>query len=113
MTLPAKCKRLSVYVGGHYQINGLPLHEAIVMQAKKDGLAGVTVFTGLMSFGHLKMLEGGRLQGDKLSGDLPVMVQLIEAPEKIAAFLPFVQETLGKRGLVTLEDIDILHQGGA
>jgi PII-like signaling protein len=110
MSLPEKCQRLSIYVGGQYRHNGLPLFEAVVMEAKSTGLAGVTVFKGLMSFGHLRALEGERLQGDKFSDELPVMIQIIDAPEKIAGFVPKMKEILGVHGISTLEDVSIVHQ---
>jgi len=110
MSLPETCKRLSVYIGGHNRTNGLPMYEAVVMHAKQQGLSGVTVFTGLMSFGHLKLLEGERLDGDKLSDERPVLVQIVESEEKINELLPEVKRVLGTHGLVTVEDVQVVHQ---
>ncbi|MBI1215754.1 MAG: DUF190 domain-containing protein [Alphaproteobacteria bacterium] len=107
--LPQKCKRMNIYVGGHNRHNGLPLYEAIVMSAKRAELAGLTVFSGLMSYGHLKLLEGARLEGEKLSNEQPVLIQIIEDAEKLQSFMPEVLKILGTHGLVTLEDVEVLH----
>ncbi len=41
------------------------------------------------------------------SSDLPVVIQIVDDPHRIQAFLPVIDDMLGD-GLVTLEDVDVL-----
>jgi hypothetical protein len=49
ITGPAR--RIRVYIGESDRSKGMPLYHAIVLQAKKLGLAGATVYKGVESFG--------------------------------------------------------------
>ena len=85
---------------------GRPLYEAIVLEAKRQGLAGATVFKGFMGFGaHSRIHTAKVLQ---LSEDLPVMIEIVDTDEKIRAFLP-VLEGMVKEGLVTLEKVEVIR----
>lgn len=87
-------------------MGGRPLYEAIVLEAKRQGLAGATVFKGFMGFGaHSRIHTAKVLQ---LSEDLPVMIEIVDTEEKIRAFLP-VLEGMVKEGLVTLEKVEVIR----
>jgi PII-like signaling protein len=40
------------------------------------------------------------------------VIDIVDAREKIDAFLPLVEEMVG-HGLVTLEDVEVIHYGAA
>lgn len=42
---------LKIYVGESDKVHGRPMFEEIVFEARKAGMAGATVFKGIMSFG--------------------------------------------------------------
>jgi PII-like signaling protein len=42
----------------------------------------------------------------RLSADLPIIIEIVDAREKIEAFLPFIEEAVPE-GLATLEKVDI------
>jgi hypothetical protein len=46
----------------------------------------------------------------RLSEDLPVAVEIIDSEQKIAAFLPLLDEMM-KGGLVSLSEVRILRYG--
>ncbi|GAA6744321.1 DUF190 domain-containing protein [Thermus antranikianii] len=106
MKLEGEAKLLRVFVGESDRHGGRPLYEAIVLEAKRQGLAGATVFKGFMGFGaHSRIHTAKVLQ---LSEDLPVMIEIVDTEEKIRAFLP-VLEGMVKEGLVTLEKVEVIR----
>lgn len=103
--LPGECELLRIFVGQSDRYQGKPLYEAIVMEAKKAGLAGATVLRGLMGFGcHSRMHTAKVL---RLSEDLPIVVEIVDTPEKIQSLLPKFDEMI-KEGLVTLEKARVI-----
>lgn len=83
-----------------------PLYEAIVRKARDAQLAGATVLRGPMGFGRHSTVHTAKLL--ELSRDLPVVIEIVDAEEKINGFLPTV-DALVTEGLVTLEAVRILR----
>lgn len=106
MKLEGEAKLLRIFVGESDRHGGRPLYEAIVLEAKRQGLAGATVFKGFMGFGaHSRIHTAKVLQ---LSEDLPVMIEIVDSEEKIRAFLPTL-DGMVKEGLVTLEKVEVIR----
>lgn len=62
-----------------------------------------------MRFGY-----SGRLRSTKvlrLSEDLPLILEIVDAQEKIDEFLPVLDSMIGS-GLVTIEKVQVLRHGG-
>jgi PII-like signaling protein len=106
MKLEGEAKRLRIFVGESDRHGGRPLYEAIVLEAKRQGLAGATVFKGFMGFGAHSRIHTAKIL--QLSEDLPVMIEIVDTEEKIRAFLP-VLEGMVKEGLVTLEKVEVIR----
>ena len=51
MELKAEAKLLRIFLGEADKVNHTALYEAIVKEARKLGLAGATVWRGIMGFG--------------------------------------------------------------
>lgn len=105
MSLPTEGKLLRVFVGERDHWHGQPLYEAIVMEARRRGLAGATVIKGFMGFGAHSRIHTGKLL--ELSQDLPIVVEIVDAPDKIEAFMPDLEQMVGD-GLITLEGAQVL-----
>lgn len=98
MKLQGEARLLRIFVGESDRYGGKPLYEALVLEARRRGLAGATVFKGFMGYGaHSRIHTAKVLQ---LSEDLPVMVEIVDTEEKIQAFLPVLDEMV-REGLVT------------
>ena len=98
-------KLLRIFIGDSDKWQGKPLHQALVEAARAQGLAGATVLHGVMGFGaHSRMHTASIL---RLSTDLPVIVEIVDLPERIEAFLPTV-DTMVREGMVTIEAATIL-----
>ena len=106
MTIPEDGALLRIFVGESDRHGHHPLYEAIVLQARENGLAGATVLRGLMGYGKHSILHTAKIL--RLSEDLPMVIEIVDSAEKINAFLP-VLERMIKDGLVTLEHVKVLH----
>jgi uncharacterized protein len=106
MALPEDSLLLRIFLGESDRLGHQPLYEAIVMKARAAGLAGATLTRGSMGFGASSQLHTAKIM--RLSDDLPVIIEIVDAEEKINAFLPQLKEIMGG-GLVTLEKIRVIH----
>jgi hypothetical protein len=102
MKTQAQAQVLRIYLGELDKHGHRPLYEVIVEKARKRGLAGATVLRGVMGFGQSKRLQVARIL--RLSEDLPVVVQMVDKPERIEAFLPDLDDVI-QQGLAVLEDV--------
>ncbi|HVU63691.1 MAG TPA: DUF190 domain-containing protein [Phycisphaerales bacterium] len=101
---PICAQRLTAYLGEDDKHGGLPLYEAIVRLARDEHMAGATVLRGPMGFGAASRIHTAKIV--RLSQDLPVVVQIVDTPDKIAAFVPKLTGMIGG-GLVTIEDVSV------
>jgi uncharacterized protein len=103
--IPTEGKLLRIFVGESDRWDGTPLYEAIVLEARKRGLAGATVIKGVMGFGAHSRIHTAKLL--ELSQDLPMVVEIVDAADKIEAFMPDLEKMVGD-GLITIERADVL-----
>ncbi len=104
-----KAQLLRVIVGESDRLGGVPLYEAIVLRARELGLAGATVVRASMGYGASSHLHTTKVL--RLSIDLPMVIEIVDRPEKIESLLPFIDENV-RGGLVTIEDLRVLHYRG-
>jgi len=98
-------KLLRLFIGEHDRWDGKPLYEAIVLRARSEGMAGVTVLRGIEGFGAASRVHTSRLL--ELSSDLPIVVELVDTEDKIERILPVFDEMVGD-GMMTLESVHIV-----
>ena len=103
--LPEQAVLLRVHCGENDRWQGLPLYEAIVRKARELHLAGATVLRGSMGFGAHSRIHTTKVL--RVSDDLPLVVEIIDRPEKIDEFLPHLKEMV-QDGLVTQERVQVV-----
>lgn len=103
--VPEQAQRLTIYIGEGDRWQHLPLYEAIVLKARELHMAGATVLRGPMGFGADSRIHTAKIL--RLSEDLPIVIDIIDSPEKIATLIPHLEQMV-KGGLVTLEDVKVL-----
>lgn len=108
MQLPVESILLRIFIGEEDKWKGEPLYEAIVLKARERQLAGATVLRGAMSYGKSSHIHTSKIL--RLSADLPLVVEIVDAEAKIQAFLPELEGMMGG-GLVTMEKVQVLHYG--
>lgn len=109
MKIPEQGWLLRVFIGESDTWQGRPLYEAIVVKARELHLAGATVLRGLMGFGANSRLHTAKIL--RLSEDLPMVIEIVDAREKIDQLLPFIDQVVGE-GLVTLEPVEVIRYRG-
>src|SRR5574340_47260 len=109
MKITGSGKLLRIFVGESDRYHGRPLYEAIVHRAHELGLAGATVWRGIEGYGAHSRIHTAKIL--RLSEDLPILIEIVDAEEKIRAALPefdTMMEASGGGGLVTLEHAEII-----
>ncbi|MHB9055828.1 MAG: DUF190 domain-containing protein [Paludibacteraceae bacterium] len=91
------------------------LFENIVLEAHKQGIAGVTAYRGIMGYG----LSSNKIVNTKfweISEKLPVVIEMTDLTSKLNDFYKFIENKIEKSGkgcLIYIQPIDIkLHQSG-
>jgi PII-like signaling protein len=109
MKIPAHAYLLRIHLGEADRFGGKPLYEAIVLKARELHLAGATVLRGPMGFGHQSRIHTAKVL--RLSGDLPIVIEIVDGREKIDLLIPHLEEMM-QGGLVTLERVQVLRYHG-
>jgi len=104
MIIPREGYLLRIFIGESDKHEGRPLYEWIVLKAREQGLAGATVLRGLMGFGAHSRLHTFKVE--RLSLDLPMVVEIVDARDKLEAFLASIDDNVTE-GLATLEKVDV------
>lgn len=102
---PKESILLRIFTGDNHRFHHRPLFEAIVLKARELKLAGATVLHGALGFGASSRLH--QANPLMLSSDLPVVIEIVDSPEKINAFLPIL-ETMMPSGLITMEKAQVM-----
>jgi uncharacterized protein len=105
MKIEGEGQLLRIFVGESDRWEGRPLYEAIVLAAREHGLAGATVLRGLEGFGANSRIHTVKVL--RLSEDLPIVVELVDRPDRIDSFLPTLDKMVTE-GMITLEKVSIL-----
>ncbi|MEO6874426.1 MAG: DUF190 domain-containing protein [Opitutaceae bacterium] len=106
MNLPSESVLLRIYIGESDRSGHQPLYEALVLKARELKLAGATVLRSPMGFGACSHVHTAKIL--QLSADLPMIIEIVDAEEKINAFLPVLDRMIGG-GLVTMEKVRVIH----
>ena len=109
MNIPEEGFLLRIFVGESDRDSHHPLYESIVLKAREQGMAGVTVLRGVMGFGKHSVLHTAKIL--RLSEDLPMVIEIVDSREKVEGFLPHLDAMISD-GLVTLEPIRVLRYKG-
>jgi PII-like signaling protein len=99
-------KLLRVFFGEADKWHGEPLYEAIVKNLRMMEIAGATVYRGILGYGakghqHKKSFF-------HVSRDMPIMLSVIDSPEKISAAAEAIEGML-EDGLIVISDVDIVR----
>src|SRR5438094_7648213 len=105
MKLPAEAELLRIFIGESDKHHGRPLYEVIVEEARRRGLAGATVLRGTLGFGAHSRIHTAKIL--RLSEDLPMVIEIVDKPERIAELLPQLESMIAE-GLVTLEKVRVI-----
>jgi hypothetical protein len=97
---------MRIFIGESDRHGHRPLYETLVELFREEGLAGATVLRGVSGFGAHSVFHSAKLL--RLSADLPMIIEVVDAQERIDAVLPRVDELMDG-GLVTLEKVTVIR----
>lgn len=97
-----------VFIGEADMWEHRPLYHALVERLRREGFAGATVLRGILGFGARSVLHTSHILD--LSGDLPLVVEVVDTDERIQSLIPILDEMVPS-GLVTLEKVRVLRYG--
>lgn len=103
-----KQKLLKIFVSSTDVVDHHLFYEGIIRKAKKFGLEGATAIKGRMGFGISSELHNSRFF--ELVEKFPILIEIVDTPEKINGFLEQILpwlETQPKGCLVCTQDIDV------
>ena len=85
------------------------LYDTIVKRARDAQIAGATVLRGVIGFGIDGHVQRASILD--LAGNLPLTIELVDDEDKLRAFFKSM-EGLTDIGLVTLQELEVLHYDG-
>lgn len=95
-------KYVQVFVEDTDTWQGEPLHEAIIRMLEKRGIAGATVWNGIMGYGASRQVHRRGLFGD----ERPITITVVDSEDKIRAILPSLLAMV-QEGLVVVLDAEV------
>jgi CBS domain-containing protein len=98
-------RRVRVYVGESTQWEHRPLYRAILEFLRREGAAGASVLRGIAGFGATSRIHTAVIL--RLSEDLPIVIEWVDAPDRVERLLPRLCEMVTE-GLVTVEDVQVV-----
>jgi PII-like signaling protein len=98
-----------IFIGESDKWHHQPLYRALVERLRKEGFAGATVFRGIEGFGARSVIHTSHILD--LSGDLPVVVEVVDTKEQMQKLLPILDEMVQVGVLVTLEKVHVVRYG--
>lgn len=105
MAVPRDGSLLRIFIGESDRHEGGLLYEWIVRRAREKGLAGATVLRGMMGFGaNSRVIHTFKIE--RLSEDLPIVIEIVDTREKLEEFLSEIDEHI-KAGLATIEKAEV------
>ncbi len=100
---------LRIFISSTDQFRQTPLYEFIVLQAKKEGIAGATVLKGMLGYGASSVIHSYKFW--EVSDKVPTVIELIDEEDKILSFYERMRpqlETMSYGCLATFEKTTIL-----
>jgi uncharacterized protein len=105
MSLLGEQVLLRVYLQSADRAPLSPTHERIVKAARKEKLAGATVLRGILGAGYHGIIKSSVWS---LAEHVPVIVEIVDTPEKIARFVQGPLDQIMVNGMLTLERASVM-----
>lgn len=101
--------RLRIYISSTDQFRQTPLYEFITLQAKKEGLAGVSVLKGILGYGASSVLHSYKFW--EVSDKVPTVIEIVDDEDKVLSFFERMRpqlETMKYGCMATFEKTTLL-----
>ncbi len=101
----APIKALLAFFDATDEWDGSPLHEELVRQLERHGIAGATVLNGIMGYGIHRRIHRKGLFG--VVDNKPVTLVALDSEEKLRQALPVIRPMI-RQGVVALMDAELI-----
>src|SRR5262245_1518141 len=95
-----------IFMGDADKWHHQPLERALLERLRREGFAGATVIRGIAGFGAASVIHTSHIVD--LSGDLPIVMEVVDDKEHIDKLLPILDEMSTGGALVTMEKVRVL-----
>jgi PII-like signaling protein len=95
-----------IFIGEEEKWHHQPLWRALLERLRREGFAGATVFHGVAGFGAASVIHTAQIVD--LSGDLPVVIEVVDDKEHVDRLLPILDEMVHGGALITMEEVRVL-----
>lgn len=95
-----------IFTGDADKWHHQPLYRALLERLRREGFAGASVFHGVSGFGAASVIHTAGITD--LSGDLPVLIEVVEDAAHVDALLRIVDEMVTGGALVTTEKVHVV-----
>lgn len=110
----SKALRLRIYISSTDKLKHSLLFETIIYQAKRYGLAGASVYKGIMGFGASSVIHSYKFW--EVTEKLPVTIEIVDEEPKVRKFYETIKpylEDMRYGCMVTAEPVEVwLYKGG-
>jgi hypothetical protein len=101
----AKMLDLTIRIKKNDELHGKRLEALVLDLLTKAGIAGATVWTGVDGFGK-RGKSTVRIEG--ISINMPMLIEAVDARERIEPLLPEIKSMVGDNGLMTLSEVEVV-----
>ncbi|MBV8549964.1 MAG: DUF190 domain-containing protein [Acidobacteriaceae bacterium] len=99
-------KMVRIYLGESDRCNDEPLYEAIVKKLRMMEFEGATVYRGILGYGAKGHTHKAGLF--HLSHDLPIMISVVEKPDRANELVQVVADMM-QDGIIVTSDVELHH----
>lgn len=96
---------LRIYLSEKDSYRGKAAYHAVIELFKKAGIAGATVHHCMEGYGVDHVIHTANVL--RLGADLPIIVQAVDAEDKIRAMIPELRQML-PRELMILQEVEVI-----
>src|SRR4051812_6619002 len=104
--IPPEASLLRIYLNASIRRQGKPLYRAVVETARALHIAGASVFLVDLSYGVHRRIRDAK--SEYTAVDIPVVVEIIDAPDRVAALLEELGPMEGE-GLVSIQPVRVVR----
>jgi PII-like signaling protein len=104
--LAGPAKMMRIFIGEADKHHNEPLYEGIVKRLRMMGVAGATVYKGILGYGAKGHTHKAGMF--HFSRDLPIMISVVDSDEKIREASDVIEGMLGD-GLIVISDVESIR----
>ena len=105
MRLESEAMIMRIFMGEADKHDGEVLYKYILNMLKNEGIAGATVFRGIMGYGSSLFIHSASILD--ISEDMPIIIEAMDTKEKINEFIPKLRNIV-QGGHIVLENVKVV-----